>query len=115
MRLIDFLLGGPKPTPQKVWKYIGKSELNLFEGTGSNKKDVPGYLLYYMTDDGERKFELHCNHPHAERHCQRYNGTYVNAQVWEKGGPFPKNFNAENDVLGDMLQRLIDQKITGEK
>lgn len=114
MWFTDFLLGGPKP---KEWKYIGHSDIGLTETDKiTNKKtDFVVKLLYFMTDGGERKIELQTAHPGAEKWITQYNQDYAEALVWTKGGSFPEHFKAENDVLGDMLSRLIDQKITGEK
>lgn len=107
-------LGGPKP---KVWKYVGHSDVGMVDTNRmTNKKtNFVVKVLYYMTDDGERMVEMQTANEGAAKWVTDYSNRWQDALVWTKGGSFPEHFNAENDVLGDMLQRLIDQKITGEK
>lgn len=39
----------------------------------------------------------------------------IEVKLWKIGGSFPKGFIAEEDTLGEMLSRMIDARILGEK
>lgn len=110
--LVDFLMGGARP-PQ--WKYVGQVELHITSTHpthGENKFDVP--ILFFMTEQGDRKFEIVTKDKEVLRFIEDRCTEHNHALAWQKGGPFPDRFEPQADVLGPMLSKMIDARLTGQ-
>jgi hypothetical protein len=71
--------------------------------------------MFFMTKEGDRKFEVVTDDPWISKAIAdgRYI-THTRAKVWVAGGEFPPGLAAEVDTLGEMLNRLMDAKLTGK-
>lgn len=103
-----------KPKPEKVWKYIGKIE-GAWKNTRDPNNKTISIIMFFMTDAGERKFEVVTEDPWIATAIKK--GIYADhtrAKVWAAGGEFPEKLDPNTDTLGEMLNRLMDAKLTGK-
>jgi hypothetical protein len=120
MSLFSKLFGGqPKePEPKKEWVYIGKIEdIVTITNEGKKSHDLKFYFLFYMTNQGDRRYRvLPQGNVTIEYYLrERTPKILLDAETWVAGGEFPEGLGAEVDTLGEMLNRLIDAKLTGKK
>jgi len=99
---------GPKLSDFKV---VGTYE---FKGRLIDDTSVNIAIVLRMSDDGDREFVVVPERYEKDNFFK--NGQcveYVNAKLWEAGGPFPDGFEYTKDPLMEMLDRLVNQTITG--
>lgn len=95
---------------QKPWKLVGRGKFATVI-TDDNNKKMHHTAMFYMTESGKRRVEyVTMDNWFMERHPYHHD-----CEVWEKGGPFPNGFQPQEDVLGEMLTRMIDARILGKE
>ena len=102
-------MGGMAPAPEKVWKVIGQQELGYTHTYATSKQDRVAIIIYFMTEQNDRRIEITC----SEKDKAWVIDNIPEVHAWVKGGRFPKEFQPE-DSLGEMLNRLIDARLTGK-
>lgn len=97
--------------------YVGKVDIHLTATRVSDRKkfELTVPISYHMNDRDERSIAIGSDVQEHVNHIKNFTNEWQEAVLWEHGGPFPKNFKPESDVLGEMLSRMIDAKLLGKK
>lgn len=98
------------PRKEDELKLIGSVR---FDGEYGTEKNVRCYVTFLMSESGLRKVDIVAPTDEIKRALRR-SRTFMDAILWEQGGPFPKHFDPIGDTLREMLARLVADDLTGE-
>jgi hypothetical protein len=72
------------------------------------------FAILSMNKHGARKVQI--SSTNKDKYAEDYHNITAQLNLWTEGGPIPETVNLydENGSLGQMLQTLIDKKLTGE-
>ena len=99
--------------PRKPLQNVGqvKFSTDLTED-GKTVRTVHHYAILFMSEDNERAVK-YATGDTSDYHLKRH-GYYALVENWKNGGKFPQGCDYE-EPLGEMLNRMIDAKLTGKK
>lgn len=101
--------------PSGDMRFIGRVEFqtSIYEGSEKNIVEVMKHTaLLSMNDNGTKR---HVRYLSQNDHHLTTHPIHHRCEVWLAGGPFPPNITLHEDILGDMLSRVIDARLTGKE
>lgn len=98
------------------WRVVGTYVISTNEaylGKNAQRPDCYTHVkaIFLMTDSGKRKVKYLGTRPVKANSVYEFFDMKV--QLWVNGGPFPsdKRFTPVDDTLGEMLNRLVNNKM----
>lgn len=98
-------------------RYVGHIDVGIVKTRHNDRRefgmDVP--VAFFMNDRDERRVKIMSDDKQIVEFIKEFNGHWPEAMLWQRGGPFPKGFKPNENVLGEMLSRMIDARLLGKE